>query len=91
MEVRWSPQAADDLAAIVDYIGRDDPAAAQRTAKEIYVRASALRTFPNRGRQGRVKGTRELPLPPLPFIVVYQVLTHAIEIAGIIHGAQRWP
>ena len=37
------------------------------------------------------KGTRELPLPPLPFIVVYRTLSYAVEIANIIHGAQRWP
>src|ERR1035441_4497961 len=66
MQVRWSPQAAEDLAAIVAHIPKDDPAAAQRTAREIYERAGALKTFPHRGRQGRVKGTRELPLPPLP-------------------------
>jgi plasmid stabilization system protein ParE len=42
MEIRWSPEAADDLAAIVVYIRTDDPAAAQRTAKEIYERAGAL-------------------------------------------------
>src|ERR1035437_5602405 len=62
-----------------------------RTAREIYERAGALKTFPHRGRQGRVKGTRELPLPPLPFIVVYRTLSYAVEIANIIHGAQRWP
>src|ERR1039457_4300889 len=72
MQVRWSPQAAEDLAAIVAHIRKDDPAAAHRTAREIYERAGALKTFPHRGRHGRVKGTRELPLPPLPFIVVYR-------------------
>jgi len=87
MQVRWSPQAAEDLAAIVAHIRRDDPAAAHRTAREIYERAGALKTFPHRGRQGRVKGTRELPLPPLPFIVVYRTLSYAVEIANIIHGA----
>jgi toxin ParE1/3/4 len=91
MQVRWSRQAAEDLAAIVAYIRKDDPAAAHRTAKAIYERAGALNTFPHRGRQGRVKGTRELPLPPLPFIVVYRTLSDAVEIANIIHGAQRWP
>jgi len=40
-----------------------------------------------------VKDTRELPLPPLPFIVVYRVLERvdAVEIVKVIHGAQRWP
>jgi plasmid stabilization system protein ParE len=34
-----------------------------------------------------------MPLPPLPFIVVYRVLEHleAVEIVNLIHGAQRWP
>lgn len=91
MEVRWSPEAADDLAAIVAYIRDDDPAAAQRTAKAIYDRAGGLTTFPHRGRHGRVQGTREFPLPPLPFIVVYRILSNAVEIVNIIHGAQRWP
>src|ERR1035441_3309579 len=59
------------------YTFKDDPAAAHRTAREIYERAGALKTFPHRGRQGRVKGTRELPLPPLPFIVVYRTLSNA--------------
>jgi toxin ParE1/3/4 len=49
-----------------------------------------LRAFPNQGRKGRVEGTRELPWTPLPLIVVYRVLEQAVEIANIIHGAQRW-
>ena len=42
---------------------------------------------------GRVEGTRELPVPPLPFIVVYRVLEGAdvVEIVNVVHGAQRWP
>jgi plasmid stabilization system protein ParE len=44
MEVRWSPEAADDLAAIVAYIRKDDSPAAQRTAEAIYERAGALTT-----------------------------------------------
>jgi hypothetical protein len=38
-----------------------------------------------------VEGTREMPVPSLPFIVVYRVIQGAVEIAGVIHGAQRWP
>ena len=100
LPIRWSPQAADDLTRIVDFIRQDSTEAARRVAAtEIYHRAGGLEGFPNRGRPGRVEGTRELPwrrflsyaLAPLPFIVVYRVLEHGVEISNILHGAQRWP
>ena len=93
MQVRWSPAAAEDLEQLFDYIQTDNPGAAQRVAQTIYDRAGVLGTFPYQGRRGRVEGTLELPLPPLPFIVIYRVLEHSdsIEIVNVIHGAQRWP
>ena len=65
MRIRWSPEAYEDLAAIGRRIREDDPGAALRTVTTIYDSATALNTFPNRGRKGRVEGTRELPLSPL--------------------------
>jgi addiction module RelE/StbE family toxin len=91
MEVRWSPAAADDLEKIVNYVRQENPAAAQRIGRSIHEAAGSLTRFPNRGRPGRVEGTRELILPSLPFIVVYRVSEHAVEIADVLHGAQRWP
>jgi toxin ParE1/3/4 len=56
-----------------------------------YEGASSLRNFPNKGRAGRVEGTRELSLPSLPFILVYRILKETVEIANVIHGAQKYP
>lgn len=91
MEVRWSPAAFEDFSGIIEYIRKDSPAAAQRIAKTIHESAGSLGVYPNRGRPGRVEGTRELPLTPLPFVVIYRVKPGAVEIANVIHGAQRWP
>src|SRR5438552_4045354 len=94
MELRWSPEAADDLERIVEYIRRDSPETAVRVARQIYESAATLAQFPFIGRVGsRVRDTRELVLPNLPFIVVYRVResADAVEIAGVIHGAQQWP
>lgn len=93
MQLRWSPDAAADFEAIVQYIRRDNLPAARRTAGTIYARVGALAKSPLVGRYGRVEGTRELPLPPLPYIVVYRVLEQAatVEIVNILHGAQQWP
>jgi addiction module RelE/StbE family toxin len=93
MQVRWSPSAAHDLEQIFDYLRTDNLRTARRVAQAIYQRVEALAAHPYQGRSGRLPGTRELPLPPLPFIVVYRVLEtrDALEVAGVIHGVQRWP
>jgi toxin ParE1/3/4 len=91
MKVRWSPEAAADFAALVEYIRKDNSSAADRVAHSIYDGIVSLATFPNRGRPGRVKDTRELVLSPLPFIAVYRVKKTFVEIARVLHGAQRWP
>ena len=51
-----------------------------------------LKDFPYLGRQSvRLSGRRELVFAPLPYIAVYQVADHAIEISRVYHGAQDWP
>ena len=91
MEVRWSPEAADDLERIVGHIRRENPRAARTVADRIFQRCASLETFPNRGRIGRIAQTRELVLAPLPFIIVYRVQWDAVEIVRIYHTSQDWP
>jgi toxin ParE1/3/4 len=50
-----------------------------------------LEMFPNRGRVGRIAGTRELVFAPLPYIAVYRVNDKVAEILRIYHSAQNWP
>jgi plasmid stabilization system protein ParE len=68
MQVRWSPEAAEDLERIGRLIQRDKPMAAKNTVLTLYRGIADLGTFPNRGRSGRIEGTRELIFPSLPFI-----------------------
>jgi toxin ParE1/3/4 len=91
MQIRWSPEAADDFESAIRRILQDNSSNAQRVAQIIYDRIAALTTFPNRGRAGRVEGTRELVIVPLPFIAVYRVKDDFVEIVRVIHGAQEWP
>ena len=88
MQVRWSPDAAGDLEAIVRYIQNHSPSAAREVARRIYEAASDLKTFPHRGRPGLRPGSRELVFAPLPYILVYRVTGDIIEISRIWHGAQ---
>jgi toxin ParE1/3/4 len=90
MRVRWTTAAADDLERICDYIVETSPDSAHRIAHLIVDGIASLHTFPNRGRAGRVNGTREFVFAPLPFVAVYEVKDE-VQVLRILHGAQRWP
>jgi plasmid stabilization system protein ParE len=64
---------------------------AARGGDDLYTRCSDLALFPNRGRIGRVAGTCELVLAPLPYIVVYRVNPDSVDIVRIFHSAHNWP
>jgi toxin ParE1/3/4 len=86
MTVRWSPEAAADFAAIVEYIRKQNPSAAERLARTIYDGVASLASFPRQGRPGRTQGTRELVFTPLPYVVVYRVKDEVVDIARILRG-----
>jgi toxin ParE1/3/4 len=90
MRVRWTTDAADDLERICDYIAETSPDSARRVARTIVEGVASLRAFPNRGRPGRVDGTRELVFAPLPFVAVYE-LDEEVHVLRVLHGAQQWP
>jgi len=91
MRLRWTEAAADDLEHIAGYLLTHAPSRAQDLVRAVYDAPSGLLTFPNRGRQGKKEGTRELVLSPLPYIVVYKILGDTIFVVRILHGAQKWP
>ncbi len=90
MRIRWTVPAADDLENIKNYLVEHYPHFAEPTVRTIYQRVRSLKTSPNRGRPGHRSGTRELPLSPLPYVVVYSVKMDAVEILHVHHGAQDW-
>ena len=90
MRIRWTVPAADDLENIKNYLQRVYPHFAEPTVRTIYQRIRLLKAAPHQGRPGHRSGTRELPLTPLPYVVVYSVKPEAVEVLHIYHGAQDW-
>lgn len=91
MIVIWSSEAERDLTALGDRIAPDDPRLAAEIGGEIFTAVERLADLPHRGRPGRVEGTRELVLAPLPWIAVYRVDGVAVTILRVLHGARDWP
>lgn len=91
MRIVWYPLALDDLQHLRTYIAQDDPSGAEVVAGRILDAVETLAEFPERGRIGRVSGTRELVVPRIPYLVAYRVRENLIEILRVLHGARRWP
>ena len=91
MQLRWTEEAANDLERIADYLLPHAPDRADQLIQRIYDAPSSLLTLPNRGRPGKLRGTREHVLSPLPYVVVYAVRGDVVFVIRILHGAQRWP
>jgi len=89
--VRWTPQAADDLQAIYDFIARDSPHYAQLTVEDILAAIDRLERFPLLGRQVPERqrdDLRELIKPP--YRIVYRV-GEVIKILTIFRASRLFP
>ena len=91
MTVVWSPRAIGHLAALRNYIARENPGAAARTATTLLAAVDRLAELPNLGRPGRLSGTREVVVPGTRYVIPYRVRGERLEIIAVFHGRQRWP
>jgi addiction module RelE/StbE family toxin len=90
MKITFMPAARTDLARARAYIEQDNPRAASRLAVELIAACDRLQLFPERGRPGEIKGTRELTTV-WPYVIVYRVKKDKIDILRIWHGHQARP
>jgi toxin ParE1/3/4 len=87
--IRWSPQAADDLEAIRDYIARDSAHYAKLVVQRIVGAIDLLATAPQMGRvvpELRNHEVRELIVGA--YRVVYRYRHNTVEITTIFHGSR---
>lgn len=89
MKVRWLRKALHNLEVIHEYIARDNPEAALKLVIKIRSAVKQLETFPEMGRVGRVKETREIVVNP--YFIVYRVSGNCIDILRILDSARKFP
>jgi len=87
----WSVRAQKDMRMISCYISKESPIAAQNVLKRIHTTALMLRDNPDIGRTGRIPGTREFPVPGLPYLLPYRIGQDSIRILRVFHGARKPP
>jgi addiction module RelE/StbE family toxin len=86
----WRPDARRRYFEILDYIAERNLAASERLQTSIESQIRLLLSFPNMGRPGREKRTRELVVHP-NYIIIYDVRPTEIRILRVLHAHQKYP
>jgi plasmid stabilization system protein ParE len=50
-----------------------------------------LEEHPKVGRVGQIKGTYELVIHDLPYIVPYRIKNNEVQILSVYHTSRKWP
>ena len=89
MRIEWDARAVRDLQDIRAFIAADKPTAAANLAEKILTSVQRLGEFPLMGRQTKQPNIRILSITGTPYVVYYHLVTDAVEILGVFHGARR--
>jgi addiction module RelE/StbE family toxin len=88
-EVRWTPQAADDLEAICLFIARDAPQIAAAFADRVFRATKQLAHFARLGRivpELGIEDIREIIVGS--YRVIYRVRDEDVQVLTVHHGAR---
>ena len=89
-QVRWTPQAVDDLEAICLFIARDAPSVAAVFAQRAFDVADRLVRFPESGRivpEINNPSFREIILGN--YRLIYRIRSGDVQILTVHHGARQ--
>lgn len=86
VKVVWTSWAVADVAAHTAYLDQFNVIASSELAISLFAAGDSLSSLPNRGRPGRIRGTREL-VAVYPYLIVYEVGRETVHILRVWHGA----
>ena len=87
LEVRWSPEATEDIEAIAEYIARDSEHYARSVVSEIVSVSRSIGEFPHTGRKvSEVVDENVRERFVYSYRLIYRIEPKSILIIGVIHG-----
>lgn len=91
MRIRWTEGAVGNLDQVEKYVELENPPAAVATVNKIIDSAQVLADYPTIGKRGRERGTRELIVAGLPYIVIYALQREELVILRVLHSSMKYP
>ncbi len=89
MEIRWTPQAVEDVEAIRQYVGRDSAHYADLLVRRLVKAVERIHEFPESGRvvpEIEDEAIREVLLDD--YRIIYKLLDEVVEVLTVFHGAR---
>lgn len=80
--------ARADLDDIWNYIGQDNPEAADRLMQKFRKQFEDIAEFPEMGRASETIGAGLRRLPVENYLILYRVTSDCVEISRVLHGAR---
>jgi len=87
-QFRLSQKAKEDLQEIWDYIGSENPEAADGVISEIVKKFLTLAQFPQMGRDRRELAPTLKSFPVGNYVVFYYPTENGIEVARVLYGTR---
>ncbi len=87
LEVRWSPEATEDLEAIAEYIARDSEYYARAVVTEMLSASRSAGEFPMVGRVVPEIGEEHIRERFVySYRLVYRIESGGVQVIAVIHG-----
>jgi len=87
LEIKWSPEATEDLQSIAEYIARDSEFYAQAVVSEILVVSRTIAEFPLIGRIVPEIGDEKIRERFIySYRLVYRLESERILVVAVMHG-----
>ena len=85
-QIRWSPEAAEDIEEIAAYIHKDSPLYAQKVVEELITASRRLTQFPLRGRKVPELTSTHRECFVYSYRLIYRIEEQHVLIVAVIHG-----
>ena len=91
MKLEYTHRFHDELRREYLFLCERNGEAAVRVRDLILQTIERIERFPQLGRSWRLPGTREIVVPGLPYLVIYELHTDRIVILTLFHTSREYP
>ena len=89
MKLRFTPRAAAELDAVLEFIDQRTPKGAQNVMKSVQETIELIRLYPEAGQQTSRTGLRRMVARRYPYLIFYRATKDEVIVHGVRHGARR--